>query len=146
MGNDRLGILLILIGMSFFCVQDVLIKLIILEASLIQILVFRALLGSVIIISFLYITKRPIKLGSVFPLIAITRGILFFVGFTLFYISLTKITLAEANSLFFINPVFMTIFSVLILKNSIGIHRIGAICSGLLGTLLIVQPSFNQFN
>mgnify|MGYP002883849033 CR=1 FL=1 len=91
-------------------------------------------------------TKRPIKLGSSYPLIAIARGILFFVGFTLFYISLTKIPLAEANSLFFINPVFMTVFSVSILKNSIGIHRIGAISLGLFGTLLIVKPSFNQFN
>ena len=144
--NDRVGILLILIGMSFFCVQDVLIKYIILEVSLIQILVFRAFLGSIILISFLYMTKRPIKLGSSYPLIAIARGILFFVGFALFYISLTKIPLAEANSLFFINPVFMTVFSVSILKNSIGIHRIGAISLGLFGTLLIVKPSFNQFN
>ena len=144
--NDRLGILLILIGMSFFCVQDVLIKYIILEVSLIQILVFRAFLGSIILISFLYMTKRPIKLGSSYPLIAMARGILFFVGFTLFYISLTKIPLAEANSLFFVNPVFMTVFSVFILKNSIGLHRIGAISLGLFGTLLIVKPSFNQFN
>ena len=119
MSNDRLGILLILVGMSFFSFQDLLIKFIILKASLIQILVFRAFLGSFILINFLYFTKKPIKLGSAYPLIAISRGILFFVGFTLFYISLTKIPLAEANSLFFINPVFMTIFSVLILKNSI---------------------------
>ena len=132
--------------MSFFSIQDVLMKFIILEASLIQILVFRAFLGSFILISFLYFTKKPIKLGSAYPLIAISRGLLFFIGFTLFYISLTKIPLAEANSLFFINPVFMTIFSVLILKNSIGIHRLGAILLGLIGTLLIVKPSFNQFN
>ena len=116
LSSDRLGIVLILVGMSLFSIQDVLIKLIILEASLIQILVCRAFLGSIVLICFLYFTKRPIKLGSAYPLIAITRGVLFFVGFTLFYVSLTKIPLAEANSLFFINPVFMTIFSVFILN------------------------------
>ena len=146
MGNDRLGILLILLGMSFFSIQDVLIKLIILDASLLQVLVFRALLGSIILLCFLYFTKREIKLGSAYPAIAIFRGVSFFIGFTLFYVSLTKISLAEANSLFFVNPVFMTIFSVLILKNSIGLHRLGAIILGLLGTLLIIKPSFNNFN
>ena len=77
MGNDRLGILLILLGMSFFSIQDVLIKLVILEASLLQILVFRALLGSIILICFLYFTKREIKLGSAYPVIATFRGISF---------------------------------------------------------------------
>ena len=113
MGNDRLGILLILLGMSFFSIQDVLIKLIILDASLLQVLVFRALLGSIILLCFLYFTKREIKLGSAYPAIAIFRGV---------------------------------IFSVLILKNSIGLHRLGAIILGLLGTLLIIKPSFNNFN
>ena len=112
MGKDRLGILLILLGMSFFSIQDVLIKIIILDASLLQILVFRAFLGTIILACFLYFTKRSINFGSAYPAIAIFRGISFFIGFTLFYVSLTKISLAEANSLFFVNPVFMTIFSV----------------------------------
>tara|TARA_A100000164_G_scaffold320830_1_gene303174 strand:+ start:65 stop:595 length:531 start_codon:yes stop_codon:yes gene_type:complete len=146
MGKDRLGILLILFGMSFFSIQDVLIKIIILDASLLQILVFRAFLGTIILVCFLYFTKRSINFGSAYPAIAIFRGISFFIGFTFFYVSLTKISLAEANSLFFINPVFMTIFSVLILKNSIGLHRLGAIIIGLLGTLFIIKPSFNNFN
>ena len=146
MGKDRLGILLILLGMSFFSIQDVLIKIIILDASLLQILVFRAFLGTIILACFLYLTKRSINFGSAYPAIAIFRGISFFIGFTLFYVSLTKIPLAEANSLFFVNPVFMTIFSVLILKHSIGLHRLGAIIIGLLGTLFIIKPSFNNFN
>ena len=146
MGKDRLGILLILLGMSFFSIQDVLIKIIILDASLLQILVFRAFLGTIILAVFLYFTKRSINFGSAYPAIAIFRGISFFIGFTLFYVSLTKISLAEANSLFFVNPVFMTIFSVLILKHSIGLHRLAAIIIGLLGTLFIIKPSFNNFN
>ena len=146
MGKDRLGILLILLGMSFFSIQDVLIKIIILDASLLQILVFRAFLGTIILACFLYFTKRPINFGSAYPAIAIFRGISFFIGFTLFYVSLTKISLAEANSLFFVNPVFMTIFSVLILKHPIGLHRLAAIIIGLIGTLFIIKPSFNNFN
>ena len=65
MGNNRLGIVLILVGMSFFSIQDVIIKLVILEASLLQILVFRALLGSIILLGFLYFTKREISFDNV---------------------------------------------------------------------------------
>jgi len=146
MSEDRYGILLILLGMSFFSVQDVLIKLIIIESSVFQIMVFRAFFGSVILILFLYFTNREIKFGSHYPVIAIVRGVLFFFGFSLFYISITKITLAEANALFFVNPIFVTILSVLFLKNTIGLHRIGAIIFGLIGTLLIVKPTFTDFN
>tara|TARA_B100001250_G_C19786920_1_gene784626 strand:- start:1467 stop:1952 length:486 start_codon:yes stop_codon:yes gene_type:complete len=146
MSNDRYGILLILLGMTFFSVQDVLIKLIIIEVLVFQIMVFRAFFGSVILILFLYFTNREIKFGSHYPVIAIVRGVLFFFGFSLFYISITKITLAEANALFFVNPIFVTILSVLFLKNTIGLHRIGAITFGLIGTLLIVKPTFTDFN
>ncbi len=120
MQNDnRLGIILIIIGMSFFAVQDILIKSMAPEASLMQILFFRGLIGTLLLTIFFYFTGRKISFSSTFPFIAILRGFLFFLGFTCYYISLTLIPLAEATSLFFISPFFMTIFSKFILKNDV---------------------------
>lgn len=146
MESERLGILLILLGMSLFCIQDILIKLIINNTSILQILVFRAFLGLILLSAYLYFNKKKIVYFSSYPFIAIIRGTLFFVGFIFFYISLTKIPLAEANALFFTNPIIVTILSVLILKNKIGIHRIMAILICCFGTLLIVKPSLSNFN
>ena len=146
MTNNQFGVLLIFIGMLFFSVQDLLIKTIILEVSLIQIIVFRSFFGFVMLSIFLYLTKRKITIGSSYPVIAILRGGLFFFGFTLFYIAVSKITLAEATSLFFISPFFMTIFSKIILKNPIGLNRLFAIIVGFLGALLIVKPEFGELN
>ena len=101
MESERLGILLILFGMSLFCIQDIFIKLIINDTSILQILVFRAFLGFIFLTGYLYINKKKITYTSNYPIIAIIRGTLFFVGFIFFYISLTKIPLAEANAFFY---------------------------------------------
>ncbi len=146
MSGERLGIVLILIGMSFFSVQDVVIKLITNKVSLTQILFFRASLGTILLVLYLSYTKRPIKFSSAYPLIAFFRSIGFFVGFTLFYVSISKIPLAEANSLFFVNPIIVTILSIYLLGVSVGKHRISAVIIGFLGTFLIVKPSFSNFD
>ena len=146
MDSERLGILLILFGMSLFCIQDIFIKLIINDTSILQILVFRALLGFIFLTGYLYINKKKIIYTSNYPVIAIIRGTLFFIGFIFFYISLTKIPLAEANALFFTNPIIVTFLSVFLLKNPIGIHRILAIIICCIGTLLIIKPSIYNFN
>ena len=146
MESERLGILLILLGMSLFSIQDIFIKLIIYDTSILQILVFRALLGIVFLTGYLYLNKKEITYTSNYPIIAIIRGTLFFSGFIFFYISLTKISLAEANALFFTNPIIVTFLSVFILKIPIGIHRILAIIICCIGTLLIIKPSIYNFN
>ena len=60
MESERLGILLILFGMSLFCIQDIFIKLIINDTSILQILVFRAFLGFIFLTGYLYINKKKI--------------------------------------------------------------------------------------
>ena len=146
MESERLGILLILLGMSLFSIQDIFIKLIIHDTSILQILVFRALLGIVFLTGYLYLNKKKITYTSNYPIIAVIRGTLFFSGFIFFYISLTKISLAEANALFFTNPIIVTFLSVFILKIPIGIHRVLAIIICCIGTLLIIKPSIYNFN
>jgi drug/metabolite transporter (DMT)-like permease len=78
MSNNQFGVLLIFAGMLFFSIQDVLIKKIVLEVSLIQIIVIRSFFGCVMLSLFLYLTKRKITFGSSYPVIAIFRGGLFF--------------------------------------------------------------------
>ena len=99
MSNNQFGVLLIFAGMLFFSIQDVLIKKIVLEVSLIQIIVFRSFFGCVMLSLFLYLTKRKITFGSSYPVIAIFRGGLFFFGFTECP-DICPITLGEYNNAF----------------------------------------------
>ena len=146
MNNNQIGVILIILGMLFFSIQDAIIKHIVSNTSLVQIMVFRSIAGCLILSAFLFFSNTSINLSSSYPLIALTRGTLFFFGFTLFYISVSQIPLAEATSLFFVSPLFMTIFSKLILKSSIGLHRTFSIIIGFSGMLLIIKPGYETFN
>ena len=146
MNNNIKGLILIIIGMLFIITQDVLIKYTIHNASLMQILVFRGGIGFLFLCIYLIYSKQPIYFGTAHPYIAIFRGSTFFFGFTLFFISLSQITLAEATSLFFVSPFFITIYSYFILKTKIGLNRIFSIFVGFSGTLLIIKPEFNEIN
>ena len=58
MNDDRIGIVFVLIGMSLFSVQDILVRSLSDVGSLIQIMTVRGLLGGLILIGFLRYTKR----------------------------------------------------------------------------------------
>ena len=146
MNNNIKGILLVIVGMLFFIIQDTLIKLTVNDLSLLQILVFRATVGTIILVCYLIYKKQNIVFKSAHPYVAVFRGFFFFIGFLLFFISLSKISLAEATSLFFVSPFFITILSYFILNNKIGINRIFSIIVGFSGTLLIIKPSFDEIN
>ena len=109
MSDDRRGIYLILLGMLFFSIQDVLVRQLSDYASLTQIMFIRGIFGGLILLFFLKLTKRSISFSSSYPLLAISRVLLFFTGFLCFYFALGKMELAEATSLFFVTPLFITI-------------------------------------
>ena len=146
MSDDRRGIYLILLGMLFFSIQDVLVRQLSDYASLTQIMFMRGIFGGLILLFFLKLTKRSISFSSSYPLLAISRVILFFMGFLCFYFALGKMELAEATSLFFITPLFITILSKFIFKSQIGAYRICAIIVGFIGVLFIVKPNPDGFN
>ena len=146
MSDDRRGIYLILLGMSCFSTQDVFIRQLSDYASLTQIIFIRGIIGGLILLFFLKLTKRSISFSSSYPLLAISRVLLFFTGFLCFYFALGKMELAEASSLFFVSPLFITILSKFMFKSEIGAYRICAIIVGFVGVLFIVKPNPDELN
>ena len=57
MNNNIKGILVVIVGMLFFIIQDTLIKLTVNDLSLLQILVFRAAVGTIILVCYLIYKK-----------------------------------------------------------------------------------------
>ena len=146
MTSDQKGIVLVVIGMVLFSVQDALIKNLSTHASLIQIFVCRGVIGMVILSIFLRLTNRKLSIKSNNSKIAITRGLLFPFAFLCFYLAIAAMPIAEASALFFVSPFFMTILSKIILKNKVGIHRLVAIMVGFVGIIFIIKPEFANFN
>ena len=100
--NNPKGIILILLAMMVFSVQDSLMKYIYSFVSLYEVYLVRTLVSIIIILLFLKLTKKPIVFKTQYPLLTFCRVILFFFGFSSFYISLTVMPLATATALFFV--------------------------------------------
>lgn len=58
--------------------------------------------------------------------------------------SFTTIPMAEVYALFFLAPLFVTILSVVILKETVGPWRWAAVAMGFGGVLLVVKPGFRE--
>ena len=144
--NNPRGIILILIAMMVFSVQDGIMKHIFNFVSLYEVYLIRTLVSFGLILIFLKLTKKKIVFKTQYPLLTFCRVILFFFGFSSFYISLTVLPLGFATALFFVTPFLITIFAHFFLKEEIGIRRWSAVVVGFIGVYITLNPDFNNFN
>ena len=144
--NNPKGIIFILLAMLAFSIQDSIMKYIYNFASLYEVYLIRTLVSFAIILLFLKITKRPIIFKTQYPLLTFCRVILFFFGFSFFYISLTVLPLITATALFFVTPFLITIFAKFFLKEQIGPRRWSAVIIGFVGVYIILNPDFSNFD
>ena len=144
--NNPKGILYILLAMMVFSVQDGIMKHIYNFVSLYEVYLIRTVISFVLILIFLVLTKKPIVFKSKYPLLTFFRVILFFFGFSSFYISLTVLPLGTATALFFVTPFLITIFAHFFLEEEIGIRRWSAVVVGFIGVYITLNPDFSNFN
>ena len=144
--NNTKGIILILAAMLIFAVQDSLMKYIYNSVSLYEVYIIRTVISFILVIIFLKILKKPIIFKTHYPLLTLCRVILFFFGFSSFYVSLTIMPLATATALFFVTPFLITIFAKFILKDQIGLRRWIAVIVGFIGVYIILNPNFDDFD
>ena len=144
--NNTKGIIFILIGMASFSIQDSLIKFIFNDTALYELYFGRTLVAALLLIIFLKVTSQKLILKTHYPFLTTLRVICFFFGFSFFYISLTFMSLAMANALFFSSPFFVSILAIIFLKEKVGIRRWLGIATGFLGVIIVLDPSFDDFN
>jgi len=144
--NNPKGIILILIGMFIVSFMDATFKYINTSVNLYEAYFVRTLVSFVVIASYLKITNKPIIFTTHYPLLTSIRVILFFFGFSSFYISLTIMPLATATALFFASPFLITVFAIFFLKEEVGIRRWSAVIFGFIGVYIILNPDFNDFD
>ena len=144
--NNPKGIIFILIAMFIFAVQDSIMKYIYSSTSLYEVYIIRTLVSFILVVIFLKFLKKPIIFKTHYPFLTFCRIILFFFGFSSFYISLTVMPLATATALFFVTPFLITIFAKFILKDQIGPRRWIAVIVGFIGVYIILDPNFDDFN
>ena len=144
--NNPKGILFILTGMALFSIQDSLIKYIFEDTALYELYFGRTLTALILLALYLKITSQKLVMKTYYPVLTTVRVICFFFGFSFFYISLTYMSLAMANALFFSSPFFISILAILFLGEKVGIRRWLAIIVGFLGVYIVLNPNFENFD
>lgn len=71
------------------------------------------------------------------------RGTLIAVATLLFFTGLKYLPIADAISIFFIEPLVVTLLSALLLGESVGWRRFSAIAIGFIGAIIIIRPTFS---
>ena len=72
------------------------------------------------------------------------RGAMIAFATLLFFSGLAYLPLADAISIFFIEPMLVTLLSALFFKEVIHWRRISAISLGFIGALIIIRPTFSE--
>lgn len=75
-------------------------------------------------------------------LVQFARGVLLAAATLFFFAALNYLSIATAISIFFIEPMILTLLSALLLGERLRARRIGAIIVGFIGALIIIRPSF----
>ncbi len=73
------------------------------------------------------------------------RGALMGFGGLCFFTAVKYMPLADAMAVFFAEPLILTLFSAVFLKEKVGWRRFSAVAIGLVGTMIVIQPSFEIF-
>jgi S-adenosylmethionine uptake transporter len=70
------------------------------------------------------------------------RGALLALTTVLFFYALKFLPIADAISIFFVEPLILTVLSAVFLGEAIGWRRVSAVIVGLVGALIVIRPAF----
>ena len=128
------------LSVLLFVLMSVCVKAVNENLPLSQIVFFRNFFAIFPIIFFIFWNRISFSYSKVFHL-HFFRGFFGLMAMSLFFYSLRTVPLAEVKTLSFASVLFISILSVVFLKEKIGIRRIIAIIFGFVGIIIILNPT-----
>lgn len=140
------GIGFLLLAMLILSLQNIAVKWIGGDYSVLEIVTFRSLTALPFTLLFCrYEGRRGLPTTQQHKL-EYWRGIFLFLSYTAHMMGLAALTLADIESIRFSAPLMITILSVLMLGEKVGPQQWLALVVGFIGVLLIVKPGSATFN
>lgn len=144
--NNLLGIIFLVVAVFTFSLQDVAVKWIGGDYSVLEIVIFRSIVAlPCTLLFFYYEGKRGLPKTTRYGL-EYLRGVFLFLSFTTYMMSLAALTLADVAAIRNSAPLMITFLSVVLLGERVGPRHWLALLVGFAGVLLIVKPGSANFN
>lgn len=136
-----LGMSIMAAAVLYLPVMDGLAKYLGYSLSVGQIVLFRFALQCLFLLPFMvYFGIKIWPYGTIW--LQIARALMMLITTLMFFTALLYLPMADSISIFFIEPMLVTILSALLLGEVIRLRRVSTIILGFIGALLIVQPHF----
>ena len=139
------GAILSLVGFGLYSTHDVVVKYLGGFYTPFQILFFSVLFSFPLVT--LYILRNP-RTGSLWPHHPVQMGIRVLAtslsGLCTFY-AFSVLPLAQTYALLFLTPILITVLSIPVLGERVGIHRGLSVLVGFIGVLIVLQPGEVSF-
>jgi drug/metabolite transporter (DMT)-like permease len=142
-----LGIGLMLAAMAILPFLDVVAKYLGRQGvPILQIVWARLFFGALITLPLAWKLAGTRGLAPNMPLMHTARAVLIIAATAFFFLGLKHLPIADTLSIFFVQPLIVTMLSPLVLGEKVGIRRWMAVAIGFIGTLIIIRPGFQDFN
>jgi drug/metabolite transporter (DMT)-like permease len=136
-----IGILLALGGSAMLSVNDVAIKFLSGDYALHQVILIRATIGMMFLISFVLFTHGTFRQFTTRrPKDHLIRVAFVMVSNVTYFLGLAALPLADAVAIAFISPLLVTALSVVVLGEKVGPRRWAAVAVGMLGVVVLLRP------
>ncbi|MCG5242484.1 DMT family transporter [Azospirillum doebereinerae] len=139
--DSRLGILLMLGGMTFFTLNDALGKWLVAEYPVAMLLAVRSLFGMAVLLPM--ILREGVR--TVFAVkrlpVHLVRVVLVTVDIACFYWAVGYLPLADVMTIYMSAPLIVTALSVLFLGETVGWRRWVAVLVGFAGVVVVLNPT-----
>ncbi|MEP3349860.1 MAG: DMT family transporter [Marinomonas sp.] len=137
------AIFVLILGSFFATLCDVFIKLAGPDVAIFQFTFFRAvfmflMLLPIVLIRQIYRPKSSILVGLRLHFL---RGNMWVLAAVLLVVSLSELSLATANSVFYTAPIFIMLFGAIFFKERLTFEVVGAALLGFIGILIILRPT-----
>ncbi|MEM9332963.1 MAG: DMT family transporter [Pseudomonadota bacterium] len=143
--RPTVAIVFFVFAMALIPLNDSLIKLMSGTMSVFQILGLRAVisLSLVLLVPLAFTSVLQLKPATVLKLTI--RGFCLVGAMLFFFLPLATLSLAEVTAIFFTAPLLISVLSVPVLGEKLGVFRISAVIIGMVGVLIIVRPGSEGF-
>ena len=135
-----LAILIVLVGIFAISINDMLIKRLSGNFPLHEIVFARSALGLLFSLALVRMEGGWRILKTRRPFLHALRGLLIVAANMSFFAALAAIPLADATALFFAAPFFITVLSIPVLGEKVGLVRMSAVLIGFGGVVLMQRP------
>lgn len=139
------GALILMVAAFGFALMVALIKVAGEHLPVSQILLVRQV-GMTIMLLPVLIKTFPGSLKTTQPRLQIARIVLALIAMLCGFTAIINMQLADATAIAFAKSFFVTIFAVVILKETVGLYRWSAVFVGFIGVLIMVRPGTEGFS